>query len=184
MPRALYYIAVVPPERIRKEVKELKLEMKKRYGAAHALKSPAHITLQMPFRWEPEQQYILCELLREFAANQKAFTVQLNGFDCFAPRVIFLKVEDHKPFLPFQSSLQTVLMASGIISEPARYQPFHPHMTIATRDLSPEAFEKAWPEYREKSFEGAFQVQSIFLLKHNGRHWDILDEFSFPGVQA
>ena len=55
----------------------------------------------------------------------------------------------------------------------------HPHMTIATRDLSEEAFEQAWPQYESKEFNASFEAKSLFLLKHNGQHWNIYKEFCF-----
>ncbi len=182
MEKLLYFIAVLPPQELRLEVKELKQEMQRRFAAGHALKSPAHITLQMPFRIEEFQQDTLCDLLEAFAGTQKAFAVSLNGFDGFPPRVIFIRIEDHKPLIPLQDELKTTLVDSGMIPDRAAEHPFHPHMTIATRDLSPEAFEIAWPEYRERPFKGTFQVQSLFLLRHNGKQWDVFKEFEFdPG---
>ena len=103
----------------------------------------------------------------------------LDGFDCFSPRVIFLRITDHQLLIPLEAALKKTLITSGIIPEPPRVFPFHPHMTIATRDLKPESFEKAWPEYRERSFRAEMHIQSLFLLKHNGRHWEVFGEFGF-----
>lgn len=179
MSKQLYFIAVVPPADLRSEVKVLKEEMQQRFGAGHALKSPAHITLQMPFRWEEVKESALIDLLQHFASSQKPFSLRLMGFDAFAPRVIFLRVMEHKPFLPLKADLQDTLLKSGMISSKSQYHPFHPHMTIATRDLSSESFELAWPEYSDRKFEAGFRVNSLCLLKHNGRDWDILREFAF-----
>ena len=179
MSKQLYFIAVLPPDPLRTRVKELKQEMQLRFAAGHALKSPAHITLQMPFRLEKDRQDALCDLLQAFAGRQEAFSVNLNGFDCFPPGVLFIRIEDHKPLIPLQASLKTALVDAGVIPDRAAEHPFHPHMTIATRDLSREAFEIAWPEYRERDFSGTFRVQSLVLLKHNGRHWEVLKEFGF-----
>ena len=179
MSQRLYFIALIPAEDLRAEVRELKLEMQRRYGSGHALKSPAHITLQMPFRLDEQQENVLCNLLREFAAGQTTFSTMLDGFDCFSPRVIFLRIADQEPLIPLQAALKKALIESGIIPEPPRAFPFHPHMTIAIRDLSPEAFEKAWPEYRERSFRAEIHIHSLFLLKHNGRYWEIFREFEF-----
>ena len=54
-----------------------------------------------------------------------------------------------------------------------------PHHNVATRDLTKEAFSEAWPELQKEEFKASFDVHSIFLLKHNGRNWDILEEFPF-----
>jgi len=181
MSQQLYFIALLPAEELRAEVRELKLEMQRRYGSGHALKSPAHITLQMPFRWDEQQENALCDLLRSFAAGQTSFSTMLDGFDCFSPSVIFLRIVDHEPLSPLQVALKKALIESGFIPEPPKAFPFHPHMTIATRDLTPEAFEKAWPKYRDRSFKAEICIQSLFLLKHNGRHWEVFREFEFGG---
>jgi len=52
-------------------------------------------------------------------------------------------------------------------------------MTIATRDLNKGKFYKVWPTYKNRRYHGEFTVKSIFLLKHNGTSWDILQEFLF-----
>ena len=56
-----------------------------------------------------------------------------------------------------------------------------PHITVATRDLTKKAFSEAWPEISGEPFTGSFRVRSIFLLRHNGRYWDILEELPFRG---
>lgn len=181
MSKPLYFIAILPPVELRARVLELKLEMKRRFAAGHALKSPAHITLQMPFRLEEEKEGELCKMLQRFVRWQFAFEVQLCGFDCFPPRVIFLKVTDHCDFIPLRHSLKKNLIESAFIPEPEKQFPFHPHMTIATRDLTETAFKEAWPEYAQRRFYAEFRAQSLYLLKHNGRHWDIFSEFLFEG---
>ncbi|UJH91222.1 hypothetical protein LZ575_21950 [Antarcticibacterium sp. 1MA-6-2] len=46
----LYFIAILPPEDIRRQIKDFKMEIALKYGAKHALKLPAHITLKSPFK--------------------------------------------------------------------------------------------------------------------------------------
>ena len=152
--------------------------MKMRFGAAHALKAPAHITFQMPFWKEEKKVEAMSASLKNFAGQESEFQVALHGFDCFAPRVLFVKIVDPKPLVILHAKFKKVLREEvGILSKDTF--DFHPHMTIATRDLSEEAFEKAWPEFRVRKFEATFLVKSLFLLKHNGRNWDIYREFLF-----
>ena len=49
---------------------------------------------------------------------------------------------------------------------------FHPHLTMAFRDLAPQMFSKAWDVYKDEPFESSFDVNKIWLLKHNGKSWD------------
>ena len=179
MSKQLYLIALVPPEDLRDEVRDLKLEMKEKFNASHALKAPAHITLQMPFRRDEAGEETLIPALEKFAGNQKSFNIYINGFDAFPPRVIFLKIEDHTPIGDLHSDLQLNLKNTLNFPEKELMNRFHPHMTIATRDLSKKMFHKAWPEFQEREFESSFTANSLHLLKHNGKNWDLFREFGF-----
>lgn len=175
----LYFIALVPTYKLRERVKALKMEMKARFNTAKALNSPAHITLQMPFKRRVDEEPYLLDTLQAFAENQKPFSVRLSGFDCFAPRVIFVKVLDQEPIGSLHTQLQKVLTDKLGLNRKALSQNFHPHMTIANRDLSVEAFHKAWGEFEKREFEASFLANSLFLLKHNGKSWEIHREFRF-----
>ena len=177
-----YFIALVPESPLRDTVDDFKREIKRRYGAAHALKSPAHITLQMPFHWLESEEHLLEKCLREFATRQARLIVDLNGFDCFSPRVIFVKVADHLPLQELQHALKKELVSRLDFPEPREAAKFHPHMTIATRDLGVSDFNPAWETFRSRRFHASFICSSLVLLKHNGKACDIFMEFPFQGL--
>lgn len=175
----LYYIALLPGEELRERVKVLKFEMKERFGASHALKSPAHITLQMPFRMEEKDEERITLPLAECANESAPFEIQLNGFDCFPPRVLFVKVMNHEPINELHYRLRPFLLGKTGLTDKQVSGRIHPHMTIATRDLTEDAFNRAWPEFKIRPFEGNFFANHLTLLKHNGKCWDIYREFPF-----
>lgn len=179
MEKRLYLIALVPPEDLRNQVRELKEEMKNRFEASHALKSPAHITLQKPFRRPDSEEAEMSEILENFAERQHSFPIELQGFGSFSPRVIFVKIKDHEPIEAVHHSLQNILAENLQFSEKELMPKIHPHMTIATRDLKPRAFQNAWPEFRQREFQSRFEAKSLHLLKHNGKTWDFHKEFFF-----
>lgn len=175
----LYFIALIPHLELREQVEALKKEMKERFNAKHALKSHAHITLQMPFRIHENNEPILIEILQKTTEKQDAFEIKLTGFDCFSPRVIFVKVVDHDSIRPVHEKLINLLSKKMELGEKVLSPKIHPHMTIATRDLSHGNFELAWNRFKNKTFEGSFLCKSLFLLKHNGKQWEIYREFEF-----
>lgn len=179
--RALYLIALVPGEELRETVRQLKLEMQKKYCAGHALKSPAHITLQMPFRRRETDEAEMKTILTDFSLAQRPFDVHLDGFDCFRPRVIFINVKDAEPIVHLHQALNKILVEELNLLPGDINRDIHPHMTIATRDLSKEAFFTAWPDYKKRNFEATFPGDRLTLLKHNGRHWEIDEHFPFAG---
>ena len=175
----LYFIALVPHRELGERVRRIKERMKTEYGSGHALKSPAHITLQMPFKRSPSDETSISEALRRFVTGEKGFTVDLDGFGAFAPRVIFIKISEPDPVKALHSRLKQVLMTELHFSEAEIMKDVQPHITVATRDLAKEAFSEAWTELQKEEFKASFDVRSVFLLKHNGRNWDILEEFPF-----
>lgn len=164
---------------LRDEIRAIKEEFSRDFSASHALRSPAHITLQMPFKRTPDHEPVMVNVLKEFAVGERSFTVELDGFGAFAPRVIFIKIRDHQHISGLHSRLRDVLLAQMEFPLREIMNEVHPHITIATRDLSRDSFVKAWPLFENRKFTGSFTVNSIFLMKHNGRHWDIFREFTF-----
>ena len=72
--RDLYFIALIPHTGLREEIREIKERMRDEYGAGHALKSPAHITLQMPFKRSPgDEDFIEVEF--DYAAWHRYFSL-------------------------------------------------------------------------------------------------------------
>jgi 2'-5' RNA ligase len=175
----LYFIALVPGKELRDRVLRIKERLKAEYNAGHALKSPAHITLQMPFRKKSDEERTVVTVLGRFAAAEAPFDLHLEGFGCFAPRVIFIKLVNPQPVIELHRRLKTVLQDSAGFSDSEIMKSVQPHMTVATRDLTKQAFAEAWPEYQDEEFAVSFNVNSIFLLKHNGSNWEIFKEFQF-----
>ncbi|MCO5724447.1 2'-5' RNA ligase family protein [Robiginitalea marina] len=181
---ALLLIALLPEAPLRERIRALKEEMRLRFGAAHALKSPAHLTLQMPFRASSSERAGLVRHLEVFARREPGFEIQLSGFDAFPPRVIFIRVLDHEPIIGLHARLRTILLEEAGLAEETTTREIHPHVTIATRDLSETAFLKAWPEFQARGFEASFRVRSLFLLQHSGKSWEPFREFPFRGAEA
>ena len=174
--KKLYFIALIPPEELRMKVKALKEEIRDTFGAKHALKLPAHITLQPPFSLAPEQEPELLTALKSTAGNQKVFWVGLRGFGSFPPRVIYIKVEEHEIIRKLHSHLQDQL--KDLLSSETGSS-IHPHMTLASRDLKKKDFKTAWAAFEKRQFEDSFLAESMYLLRHNDKRWDIIREIPF-----
>ena len=175
----LYFIALIPHSELRNEIRAVKDRIRLAYGAGHALKSPAHITMQMPFKRNSRDESAISEALEKFASEETPFIVRLNGFGCFAPRVIFIRIEDPDPVKSIHGRLKGILADELGFPVSEIMNDVQPHITVATRDLTKEAFREAWLEFQNEEFRGTFEVNSLFLLKHNGKNWDILKEFPF-----
>lgn len=177
---ALYFIAILPPTQIRNEIQLLKEYFRDTYQSKAALNSPPHITLHMPFQWKEAKEEKLLSTLKKFAAGKPEMEIQLNGFDCFAPRVIYVNVLESEPLRLFQSELHRFCKTElNLFNAQYRTLPFHPHITLAFRDLKKDSFEKAWAEFKEKEFSGSFTFNQFTLLKHDGKIWNPYYDLDF-----
>lgn len=172
----LYLIAIIPPEDIRTEIQHFKEEMRDRFGAEHALKLPAHITLLSPFKIKEEREFQLLQTLEVFASTRKPFHLRLSGFGDFAPRVLFVKVVENESVTDLQRDINKNL---SVIPDIPEEKNFHPHVTIATRDLQEALFPAARKFLSSRDYETRFEVNEFSLMKHNGREWEIFMDFEF-----
>ncbi len=174
-----YFIALLPPENIREQVKEIKEEIKDKYQSKKALRLPAHITLQAPFKLEEVRLPHLLKVLEEFAATEESFDIELSGFGAFPPRVVFIEVSNPAPVKHLHKALHEVMLQILTGQEDRKYPKFHPHITVATRDLHQNQFRPAWEEFQRRDFSASFTAHSLTVFRHNGKTWDMLRNFSF-----
>jgi len=174
-----YFIAIVPPETLLRQLQELKQNIYTSFGTKGALLSPPHITLHMPFSWEETKEDKLLKALDEFHFATK-FDIKLNNFNSFEPRVVFVDVISNDSLMALQTNLvKYVKLNLHLYNQADDMRGFHPHITIAFRDLKKPVFYKVWDEYKDKLFNTSFNCSSFCLLKHNGKSWDIHSEFNF-----
>ena len=168
----MYYIAILAPPAIDEEVTRWKHFMRDRFGCIVALKSPAHITLVSPFWMDLTLQSNLEVTLEGFGNPLKPFQIELHNFDCFKPRVIFVNVRISRDLLSLYGAIQVHFKNQDQIRIKDQGKEFHPHITIANRDLRKTDFEEAWQYFKTKTFQAAFLAKGITLMKHNGTSWD------------
>lgn len=177
--KSLYLIAILPPKEILKEIQVFKEEIKSEFPVSHALKLPAHITLQRPFWIVDKNENKLIDSLSNFSKKQIPFSVELNSFDTFSPRVIFVKVFNHQPLIDLQKRLKNILPVEMFLSPVQQQKEIHPHITLATRDLKKELFFEIWKKFESRKYDNLFMVNSITLFKHDEKKWHLFRDFVF-----
>ncbi len=179
----LYFIALIPPSPIYEKALELKHYFKNRYNSKASLNSPPHITLHMPFQWKEKKEIELIESLKRFTKNYSPFDLNLLNFNCFPPRIIYIDVVKNEKLETLQKELQRFCKKElNLFNANYKEHAFHPHLTLAFRDLKKQNFLKAWDEFKEKGFNQVCTVNALALLKHDGMKWQSIVEFSLISV--
>ena len=171
--KSKYFLAIVPPSPFYEEVLYWKNYFRINFNSKASLRSPPHITLHMPFEWQSEKEEKLITPLSQFVQKTNVLDVKLDGFGCFAPRVIFIQVTENILLNALQKTLSSFCKTElRLFNANRNDEPYQPHLTVAFRDLKKSVFKEAWDSVQEKSLKYKFTVNHISLLKHNGRSWD------------
>ncbi len=170
---SLYFIAIEPQKELSIKIKKIQLDFVERFNAVKAYQHFPHITLLPPFHFEEEKE--LSHIFEKIKIPQQELKIELKDFGCFhhpkAP-VIFIQ--------PLESKELQNLHAEILKTELQKNVPiFHPHLTVAFRDLGYDLFTKAWEDYQHLSFNEIFISNTINLYKHDGKKWNILSARKF-----
>src|SRR3712207_6828565 len=130
----MYFVAIVLPLELNEKVLKWKQFVKEKWGCSVGLKSPAHITLVPPFWLEPEKEQ---RLLQDVVALSQCnpFTIRTKNFSAFRPRTIFIATEENEKLNALKKTIDGYFYNQNNYKVTIDTRPFHPHITIATRDL-------------------------------------------------
>lgn len=177
--RALYFVAIVLPEPLSSEVRKLQEYTANHFNSRHALKSPPHLTLVAPFAVY-DAANTPGAILAKACSLWKPLNVTLEGFGNFGRRVIFVRVLESPEMAAMARGLSEQLRAAGFDVR-VETRPFHPHVTLAFRDLSPGMFQRAFDYFNALPFSAEFQARHIALLKHEQGRWHVTDTYPLGG---
>jgi 2'-5' RNA ligase len=168
--KSLYFIAMVVPAPIGTEIREIQNYVSTHFHSKASLRSPPHITLVSPFAAGETDLTVITELIENHVLIIEPFQVVLDGFGRFSNRVIFVNVKVSTSLSDLARELTNAMMRGGLPVRQERRE-YHPHVTIAFKDLKPDMFRRAWNYFREAEFFRTFEASSITLLKHVDGRW-------------
>ena len=178
----LYFLAVVLPEELNAEIKIFKNHMHQEWGCRVALKSPAHITIIPPFWMDTILEAALIQDVQALSEPFEPFPLKLQHFDAFRPRTLFVAVQPSEPLYRLKLAADEFFTRHNQYKARPDKRSFHPHITIATRDLHKKSFAEAWAIYETKHFERSFTASALSVLRHNQKEWDMIYTAQFRGM--
>lgn len=175
----MYFMAIVLPEDLNKEILHYKQYMLDTYNCKVGLKSPAHITITPPYWMERAKEYNLLIHLDAVCSGVSSFPVTTRNFSAFKPRTIFIDVAVDEALRLAKKSIDQFFLEHKEYGAKMESRPFHPHITIATRDLYKKAFAEAWSYFENKEFSTQFIATGLAILRHNKVNWDVIHTSPF-----
>ncbi|RQP09088.1 MAG: 2'-5' RNA ligase family protein [Chryseobacterium sp.] len=164
----LFFIAVAPDEELTAEIRKINKDFAERFDSEKALKSFPHITLVPPFSVKEEDEAALKEHFESIELTVQPFEQRLKDYGCFERKnpTIFIRPENTE-------ELQQLHKEVAVKMDKEINENFHPHLTVAFRDLTKENFAEAWKEYQDKEFTASFTVDRVGLYRHDGKQWEL-----------
>jgi 2'-5' RNA ligase len=171
-----YFLAIIIPQPLLDEIEKIKLELYNKHGLKGALRSKAHITLHRPFEWKEEKEAFLIEALQQFKFSNPC-SIELQNFNCFEPRVIYVDVLTNIVLNELHNELKYFAQKNlKLLNEVNDMRGFHPHITIAFRDLKKPLFYELWQTFEQKKFNGNFKLTEFALLRLEEK-WETKEVF-------
>ncbi len=175
----MYYLAILAPEEINEEVLKWKNFFKERFNCIKALNSPAHITLIPPFWMNDHSEKDLIDALKIFCRRQDRVLIQLKDFSAFEPKVIYVDVVKNERLELLHQNFNDFICSQNKFPVKRSETIFQPHISLATRDLYKKDFQTAWELFSKKKYEAAWMANSISLLRHNKKNWEVISTSQF-----
>lgn len=176
-----YYIAIIPPPHILSYVNEIREYIGEKYNTRAALNQPPHITLIPPFEIEGDKyDLLITELLTYVNSITSTLSIKVRDYGSFPSSTLFLNVEPNEDLNNLVNDLSKALEDADLIKAPELE--YHPHMTVAFKDLTEDNYLLAWEEYRDKRIYLEWESTSISLLKYEDKRWITTEELLFSNV--
>jgi 2'-5' RNA ligase len=170
----MYFIAVVLPQDLDEKVLHWKKYMQEKYRCKVGLKSPAHITIVPPFWLESNMEEALLIDVDSVSKNIHPFSLNTNDFSAFKPRTIFIAVQQNPELDKLKQKADQHFFDKEHYKIKIETRQFHPHITIATRDLLKKDFYECWPFFETKEFKEEWEATGLSVLRHNKRNWEVI----------
>lgn len=180
----MYFIALVLPLHLNEKILKYKNMMLEKFHCKVGLKSPAHITLIPPFWMEEEKEQRLIADIEALSQCFHFFPIQTKNFSAFQPRTIFVAVAPNDLLNEIKKATDEFFRNNSYYPIKVETSAFHPHITIATRDLYKKNFFEICPWFAEQKFSEQWIAEGISLLRHNKKNWDVIFTSQFQSVES
>lgn len=178
MDKNLKLIAIVPPEPVYSSIRKEQEYIAATWGPVHALRTPPHLTIVPPISLSSAEIGLLFGMAGAFAGSVPPFRMELRDYGSFRPRVIFINpILNHTLHDLYDLWNQAIIARMPHVLDKYPERPFHPHITLAHKDVTHPQFDKMWRYYNHKKYHATFEVDHFCILKYTEEGWVVEEKF-------
>lgn len=158
-----YLLVGHPDSNVSNKIADVKQSFFKDYNQKISDITKPNITVASFLAMESMEETLI-RWIHRICSQQKSFMVTLNNYSGFPPHTIYLRVQDPAPFKQLASQLKVIdqyIQSNGC---PQANFIYRPYLSIA-RSLDNTVYNKAMPDYSQKTFHETFQLTELLLLK-------------------
>ena len=177
-----YMLVLSPHEELRNQIMQLKKEFFDVYKSSAAVWIKPAIPLITFMQYAMMEDRILGRL-KTLSKSYHPFKIELKDFGSLPAHTIYINITSREPIRKLISEIKLFQQLMKTDNENKPYFSEEPHISIA-RKLTPWEYEKAWPEYANKTFTGRFIADRMLLLKRSigEKSYQLVQELEFQNL--
>jgi 2'-5' RNA ligase len=168
----LYFVALIPQGDVKVQINNIKHQTGGRFGCRQALKSPPHITIIPPFRLQPERVEEMLAAVRNHFEAPVNLSINFNGLGAFETRTIYLDIIADSGINAYDLAAKQLVSTQPDLFPNVRFhEAFHPHITLANRDIPPGDFREMMDYLGKKTYPVSCSELSLEILHLDRGRW-------------
>lgn len=169
-----HFLGILLSEDLEEEIEGAREYMRANFACKSGQKTPLHVTLVPPFHLSEEFSTSDIIAALENITSQSSslsFTAKVTGYDAFADRTLFAKVEKNPQWEVLRDKVLKELLSACPHCTKKDTRPFTPHITVANRDIPLGATTIALKTLNELGLSTAFSVNNIAIFERKNGLW-------------
>ncbi len=182
--RNKYFVGYALTGRDKEMVDALRKRIAAQCGVRAALHIPPHMTIFRPF--ETDRVEPLLHALNDLASRHNSFTLPITGFAAFNEAVWFLDPTQDPALFALKSRIDDAVEASIGMKERRLHQGPYFHVTLAYKDVSPDAHRRIRKMIEREPLPIhtlVIDAIALFEQKPDSPRWETRAVFRFQGSQ-
>ncbi len=172
----LFFVALLPQGDAKFQINNAKHQNSSRFACRVALKTPPHITIVPPFRLEDEKVRTMITAVKNHFEPPVNLTVKFGGVSAFENRTIFLDVLPDSAINAYDSAAKELVAQHPDLFPTVKFHDaFHPHVTLANRDILPEDFDEMMDFLNGLTYPTQTNNLRLEVLHLDRGRWEVVE---------